>query len=213
LAFCVGAELTSKLKRGLPHHDGWAKRVDGTLLTLTRYQNLRILESLAEHLQYNCVTKDKTLFKGISLLPSGFCWDFEDSVLPKRRYSGQPCYIETWIGSTPLKFDYDMSIPNVAHLDPQRGGSCTIFPFFIGNIIELPVTTTQDYSLLHILSDYSTGLWQKQVALIREKHGLISFIIHPDYIIPKRARRVYSELLLDLSQLHSRGETWIALPT
>jgi asparagine synthase (glutamine-hydrolysing) len=44
------------------------------------------VESLAEHLRYNCVTKNKTLFKGISLLPSASCWDFEDSVLPKRRY-------------------------------------------------------------------------------------------------------------------------------
>ncbi|MBV8216073.1 MAG: hypothetical protein JOZ08_22885 [Verrucomicrobia bacterium] len=42
-------------------------------------------ESLAEHLRYNCVTKAKTLFKGISLLPPGSCWDFEDSVQPKRR--------------------------------------------------------------------------------------------------------------------------------
>ena len=42
-------------------------------------------ESLAEHLRYNCVTKAKTLFKGISLLPPGSRWDFENSVLPKRR--------------------------------------------------------------------------------------------------------------------------------
>jgi asparagine synthase (glutamine-hydrolysing) len=44
------------------------------------------VESLAEQLRYNCVTKDKTLFKGISLLPSASRWEFEDSVLPKRRH-------------------------------------------------------------------------------------------------------------------------------
>jgi asparagine synthase (glutamine-hydrolysing) len=50
--------------------------------------NLRSIEveSLAEHLRYNCVTKGKTLFKGISLLPPASCWDFEESVLPKRRH-------------------------------------------------------------------------------------------------------------------------------
>jgi hypothetical protein len=111
-----------------------------------------------------------------------------------------------------LDFSYEMSIPNVAHLDPQRGGCCTVSPFFIGDMIELPVTTTQDYSLFHVLGDYSVRLWQKQIALIRAKHGLMNFIIHPDYIIPERARRVYSELLLCLSALHSNGETWIALP-
>jgi hypothetical protein len=37
-----------------------------------------------------------------------------------------------------LETSYDMSIPNVAHLDPQRGGCCTVFPYFIGRILELP---------------------------------------------------------------------------
>jgi len=111
-----------------------------------------------------------------------------------------------------LDFSYDMSIPNVAHLDPQQGGCCTVLPFFIGNILELPLTTTQDYSLFNILNDYSIRLWKEQIALIRQKHGLISFIVHPDYIIDQAARRVYAELLQYLSVLRSNGETWIALP-
>jgi hypothetical protein len=111
-----------------------------------------------------------------------------------------------------LKFAYDMSIPNVAHLDPQRGGCCTVTPFFIGNMVELPVTATQDYTLFHILNDYSIRLWKEQISLIREKHGLLSFIIHPDYIIDKKPRDVYVELLHHLAQLRSDGQTWIALP-
>ena len=46
-----------------------------------------------------------------------------------------------------LDFSYDMSVPNVAHLEPQRGGCCTVTPYFIGKIVELPLTTIQDYSL------------------------------------------------------------------
>jgi hypothetical protein len=84
--------------------------------------------------------------------------------------------------------------------------------FLICKILELPVTTTQDYSLFHILNDYSIGLWKQQISLIREKHGLISFIIHPDYILAERARRAYTELLHYLSELRSQGETWFALP-
>jgi len=109
-------------------------------------------------------------------------------------------------------FSYDMSIPNVAHLDPQQGGCCTVLPYFIGKILELPVTTTQDYTLFHIFNDYSIRLWKEQISLIRQKHGLISFIIHPDYVIDETPRRVYSELLKYLCQLRTRGETWIALP-
>jgi hypothetical protein len=111
-----------------------------------------------------------------------------------------------------LDFSYDISIPNVAHLDPQRGGSCTVFPYFIGDILELPVTTTQDYSLFHIFGDYSIQLWRKQIALIQEAHGLISFIAHPDYLIDDDSRRVYTELLAYLSELRAQNETWIAPP-
>ena len=109
-------------------------------------------------------------------------------------------------------FSYDMSIPNVAHMDPQKGGCCTVLPFFIGRILELPTTTTQDYTLFHIFNDYSLRLWKEQISLIRQKHGLISFIIHPDYIIDKKARSVYSQLLCYLAELRSSGKVWIALP-
>jgi hypothetical protein len=111
-----------------------------------------------------------------------------------------------------LEIDYDMSFPNVAHLDPQRGGCCTMMPYFIGKILELPVTTTQDYSLFQILCDYSIELWKQQIALILEKHGLISFIVHPDYIISEKARGTYRTLLGYLTQLRSKKKIWIALP-
>ena len=67
-----------------------------------------------------------------------------------------------------LEFSYDMSVPNVAHLDPQRGGCCTVMPYFVGKMLELPVTTTQDYTLFNILDDYSIDLWSKQINLIAE---------------------------------------------
>jgi hypothetical protein len=111
-----------------------------------------------------------------------------------------------------LNFSYDMSIPNVAHLDPQRGGCSTVLPFFNRRILELPLTTTQDYSLFHILNDYSIDLWKRQLALIIEKHGLASFIVHPDYVIERRARATYQALLDYLAQLRADGILWIALP-
>jgi hypothetical protein len=111
-----------------------------------------------------------------------------------------------------LDFEFDMSVPNVAHLDPQGGGCCTVMPFFVGKILELPVTTTQDYSLFHILGDYSLTLWKKQIELILERHGLISFIIHPDYIIGQKERDVYTALLSYLRDLCRERNVWLALP-
>lgn len=115
-----------------------------------------------------------------------------------------------WYGE--LEFSYDMSVPNAAHLDPQRGGCCTVMPYFVGKILELPVTTTQDYSLFHILGQYSIDLWKQQIAQITEKHGLASFIIHPDYILEQRTRDTYESLLAYLADLRSKEKIWIALP-
>ena len=111
-----------------------------------------------------------------------------------------------------FEFSYDMSVPNVAHLEAQRGGCCTVMPYFVGEVLELPLTTTQDYSLLHILGDYSTALWSEQMARIIAENGLISFIIHPDYMIEDRARAVYRDLLTNLSRERAAGNVWVAPP-
>jgi hypothetical protein len=110
-------------------------------------------------------------------------------------------------------FSYDMSVPNVAHLEPQRGGCCTVMPYFIGKLLELPLTTIQDYSLFHILGDYSIDLWKVQIDLILKRNGLISFIVHPDYVIDQRAQQVYTSLLGHLVQLRKDQQIWITLPS
>jgi hypothetical protein len=111
-----------------------------------------------------------------------------------------------------LEFSFDMSMPNVAHLDPQRGGCCTVMPYFIGKILELPVTTSQDYTLFHLLDDRSIDLWKNQVQRILEKNGLVSFIIHPDYIREQDTRSVYEALLGYLRELREKTPIWFALP-
>ena len=75
-----------------------------------------------------------------------------------------------------------------------------------------PLTTTQDYPLFNIIGDYPVKIWEQQMSLIRHWHGLMSFIIHPDYVIDAAARGVYLELLRRLSDLRRQGETWIAKP-
>lgn len=111
-----------------------------------------------------------------------------------------------------LGFEYDMSVPNVAHLDPQHGGCCTIFPYFVGGLLEIPVTTTQDYSLFHILNDYAMEIWESQICLILKKHGVMSFIVHPDYILGEPEQNVYRNLLTRLSGLRDSSNLWVTLP-
>jgi hypothetical protein len=111
-----------------------------------------------------------------------------------------------------FEFSFDMSVPNVAHLEPQRGGCCTVMPFFVGKILEIPLTTIQDYALFHILNDFTIDLWKKQIDMIRQRNGLVSFIAHPDYLINRRCRRVYESLLAHLRQTVDRERIWNTLP-
>ena len=111
-----------------------------------------------------------------------------------------------------FEFAYDMSVPNVAHLEPQRGGCCTTMPYFVGRILELPLTTLQDYSLFHILGDYSIDFWKAQIEQLMARHGLITLLTHPDYLIDERARVVYSDLLAHLASLRDQMNVWVALP-
>jgi hypothetical protein len=111
-----------------------------------------------------------------------------------------------------FEFVYDMSIPDVAHLDPQRGGCCTVMPYFIGNMIELPLTCMQDYTIFHILRDYSIELWKWQIQTITSHCGLVSILVHPDYIIEPRGRKVYRDLLQYLGEVRDKNHMWTPLP-
>jgi len=112
-----------------------------------------------------------------------------------------------------LSFSYDMSVPNVARLEPQRGGCCTIMPYFLPDgMLELPLTMIQDYSLFHILKEYSLALWRQQIRIVMDGHGLMSFIVHPDYVSEPRAQGVYKALLEEINRLRADHRVWVALP-
>jgi hypothetical protein len=116
-----------------------------------------------------------------------------------------------WFGD--LDFSYDLSVPNVARLEPQRGGCCTVMPFFLpGGMLELPLTTTEDYSLFNVLNDYSTTLWKQQIDIILKGNGLMTFLIHPDYVMSGRAQDTCKELLEEIARLRSDRNVWVTLP-
>ena len=111
-----------------------------------------------------------------------------------------------------LEFSYDMSVPSVAHLDPQRGGCCTVFPFFIGDIVELPLTTLQDYPIYNILRSNPLEMWTRQMDIIVGKHGLVIFLIHPDYMMGQERQTLYAELLAAIERFRTQKNLWLALP-
>lgn len=115
-----------------------------------------------------------------------------------------------WIAD--LGFEYDMSVPNVAHMEAQRGGCATTFPFFFNNTLELPLTTIQDYSLFHILREDSIDLWKTQMDSILRWNGLVSFNTHPDYLRAARERSVYCNLLEEVARRVDAQNLWAPLP-
>ncbi len=111
-----------------------------------------------------------------------------------------------------LNIAYDMSVPNSARLDPQRGGCCTVRPYFLNDVLELPLTTIQDYTLLAVLNDATPTIWWRQLEIISAQGGLASFIVHPDYMLEERGQRLYRQLLNRLAELRDAGQLWPALP-
>jgi len=115
-----------------------------------------------------------------------------------------------WFGA--LDFEYDMSVPNVGRWEAQYGGCCTVMPYFVGTLLELPLNTVQDYVLFELWGKYSIELWKEQARMIREKNGLISFLIHPDYVMEDRAWGVFNQLLDFICQFQAQESVWFALP-
>jgi hypothetical protein len=87
-----------------------------------------------------------------------------------------------------------------------------VLPYSIGKLIELPLTVTQDYAVFHFLRDFSLELWKRQIEIIWQNHGLISILVHPDYIIEKQPAGVYLQLLRYIAELRDRQNVWIPLP-
>ena len=75
------------------------------------------------------------------------------------------------------------------------------------------MTTVQDYTLFNILNDFSTTIWRQQTEIIANKFGLMSFIIHPDYVIEERERAIYEELLRHLVDLREKKSVWVTTPS
>lgn len=146
-------------------------------------------------------------------------WEIFEERLPKMN-----AYIKGWKASgfrSPathrhpdwiplLDAEYDSSYPDTDPFEPQAGGCCSIFPFFLKNgMVELPITLPQDHTMFEILRVKNIDLWKRKSDWIIENHGLVNIIIHPDYMLSEEALGHYEEFL---QYITSRDNLWIALP-
>jgi hypothetical protein len=115
----------------------------------------------------------------------------------------------SWLSELPV--EYDCTIPNSDPYEPLPGGCCSVWPFLMGPVVELPYTLPQDHTLLTLLGHRSPELWLAQAAAIERHHGLIQCVSHPDpgYLGDADKRAVYAAFLDGLAE---RDRLWRALP-
>jgi peptidoglycan/xylan/chitin deacetylase (PgdA/CDA1 family) len=114
-----------------------------------------------------------------------------------------------WLGELPV--EYDCSVPHSDPFEPQPGGCCSVWPFFIGDVVELPYTLPQDHTLLTLLGHRTIDLWRTQVERLEQLNGLVQILTHPDpgYLGEPWKRALYAEFVEFLS---TRSGIWQALP-
>jgi peptidoglycan/xylan/chitin deacetylase (PgdA/CDA1 family) len=113
-----------------------------------------------------------------------------------------------WIAR--MRFDYDSSFADTDPYEPQPGGTCSLFPFHLGGLIELPYTLPQDHTLIHLLHRDPLQLWCVKAQWIAAAGGMILMLTHPDYIGAREYLARYEEFLKRLRDLPA---TWHALPS
>lgn len=114
-----------------------------------------------------------------------------------------------WLGDLPLS--YDCSIPNSDPYEAQPGGCCSPWPFFVGDVVELPYTLVQDHTLFTLLGHRSIQVWLDAVAALRSSGGLVEALTHPDpgYLGDRGKRALYAEFL---DAVRGQEDGWTPLP-
>ena len=122
--------------------------------------------------------------------------DLESRATLERRLPAMRAYAERWeaVGfRSPathrdwelmplLGVDYDSSSPDTDPFEPKSGGCCTWWPFFNRDLVELPITLTQDHTVFVILEQRDDALWRKKTDFLRDRGGMALLLTHPDYM-------------------------------
>ena len=122
-----------------------------------------------------------------------------------------------WISK--LSFDFDCSFSDSDPYEPQPGGTCSVFPFFLANMVELPYTMPQDHTLIHLLHRSPTQVWEMKAQWIESRGGMILTLVHPDYCGSgplsrgiRNTAQATGRIRIRLARAALRGFRMVALP-
>ena len=100
-----------------------------------------------------------------------------------------------------MDFDFDSSFADTDPYEPQPGGTCSLFPFHLSRLIELPYTLPQDHTLIHLLRRSPLPVWTMKAKWIASLGGMILTLTHPDYCGDGVYLKAYEELLKRLGEI------------
>lgn len=117
--------------------------------------------------------------------------------------------VPEWLAELPV--EYDTTMPLSDPYEAQPGGVCSSWPFFIGNVVELPYTLPQDHTLFNLMGCRDAGPWVEQMRRLKSSFGLIQCVSHPDrgYLGESRNEAIYRDFL-DI--LRDEEGVWHTLP-
>jgi peptidoglycan/xylan/chitin deacetylase (PgdA/CDA1 family) len=111
-----------------------------------------------------------------------------------------------------LGFEYDSSVTDTAPFEPQPGGCASLFPYAVGDILELPMTLPQDHTLFALLGHSDARMWLEKLARIQDANGMACVLTHPDassgYVGEPRNEEHYREVLGFIAE----SDAWTPLP-
>ena len=108
-----------------------------------------------------------------------------------------------------LGFDYDSSYTDTAPFEPQAGGCCTWLPYMIEDLVELPITLTQDHTLFELLGHRDESVWVEKARFLRQRGGMALVLTHSDYVDQPYLLDSYRRLLQEFAD---DSTAWKALP-
>lgn len=112
-----------------------------------------------------------------------------------------------WIQQLP--FEYDSSCFDVDPYQAMPGGVGQLWPFFVGQMVELPYTMPQDHTLFVTLGETTDRVWRRKLELIEQWSGMAMLLTHPDYLNSSTLLEVYRGFIEHAS---NRPGVWNALP-
>ena len=108
-----------------------------------------------------------------------------------------------------LDFDYDSSYPDTDPYEPMSGGCCSWLPYLNRDLVELPITLPQDFTLFTLLGHPDETLWVDKARYLRGRGGMALLDTHPDYLIEHGPRAAYQRFL---DHFCDDTTAWKALP-